>query len=592
VAAGTSSDMIVQSPPGTELSLNMVEGSLTLIAFALPFAAPRLGSPIFSKIEHAFTTLARRRGLAVAVVGLAALLLRLALLPFCPIPLPFVPDDFSFLLAADTFLHGRLANPTPAMWIHFESFHITLLPTYTSMYFPAQGLVLAAGKLLFGHPWFGLLAANALMCATICWMLQAWLPPTWALFGGFLAILRLGLFSYWINTYTGAGAIGAIGGALVLGSLPRLMKTTRLRDAVLMAVGIVLLVTTRPYEGLLLCLPVAIVLGRWMLFGKNRPTAAILLRRAALPLALMILAGASMAYYDYRAFGSPTTLPYTVARNAYAVTPYFVWQKQRPTPVYRNAPMQKFYTGNELEAYRLLHSPNGAITYLAIKILTAFLFFGGLALFPPLFMMRRVFLDKRIRFLVWGALLLAAGMAIQIFLLPHYLAPFTAAFYAIGLQAMRHLRVWKAEGKPVGLTIVRLTVVVCVAMVAVRLLAGPLHIPQKKWPPSEWVNDWYGPGYFGGERAKIQSALEQLPGKQLAIVRYTPNHYPLEEWVYNSADIDNSKVIWARELDSSNNDKLIRYYKDRHVWLVQPDATPATLSAFPVPAQLAAIAEK
>jgi hypothetical protein len=131
------------------------------------------------------------------------------------------PDDFSFLLAADTFAHGRLTNPTPAMWTHFESFHITMQPTYMSMYFPGQGLLLAAGKLLFGNPWFAVLMCSALMCAAICWMLQAWLPPGWALLGGILAMLRLGLFSYWVNTYTGGALITALGGALVLGALPR-----------------------------------------------------------------------------------------------------------------------------------------------------------------------------------------------------------------------------------------------------------------------------------------------------------------------------------------------------------------------------------
>jgi hypothetical protein len=60
----------------------------------------------------------------------------------------------------------------------------------------------------------------------------------------------------------------------VLGALPRLMKTARHRYALLMAAGIVLLAITRPYEGLLLCLPVAIALGRWLLRGKNRPSTA------------------------------------------------------------------------------------------------------------------------------------------------------------------------------------------------------------------------------------------------------------------------------------------------------------------------------
>jgi hypothetical protein len=51
----------------------------------------------------------------------------------------FLPDDFSFLLAGDTFAHGRLTNPTPAMWTHFETIHITMQPTYQSMYFPGRG---------------------------------------------------------------------------------------------------------------------------------------------------------------------------------------------------------------------------------------------------------------------------------------------------------------------------------------------------------------------------------------------------------------------------------------------------------------------
>jgi hypothetical protein len=160
------------------------------------------------------------------------------------------------------------------------------------MYFPSVGLVLAAGKVLFGNPWFGVLCVSALMCAALCWMLQAWLPPGWALLGSFLAIPRLGLFSYWINSYAPGGSIAALGGALVLGSLPRLTKSPRLRYAMLLAIGIVLLATTRPYEGLLLCLPVSVYLGRWLLFSKNRPSMVTLLRLSALPLTLILLTGA------------------------------------------------------------------------------------------------------------------------------------------------------------------------------------------------------------------------------------------------------------------------------------------------------------
>ena len=575
--------MLLSTAPGSGPSLLVIEAGLTAIAIAVAFAWPRLGATWFSPIERAFGRLARRKGLAVAVVGLSALLLRLAILPQFPIPLPFSPNDFSFLLAADTFVHGRLTNPTPAMWTHFESVHITMQPTYMSMYFPAPGLVMAAAKVLFGHPWYGILISCALMCAAICWMLQAWLPPTWALLGGMLAILRLGLFSYWINTYTGGGAISALGGALVLGALPRLMKTARFRYGLLMAVGIVLLATTRPYEGLLLCLPVSVVLGRWIFFGKNLPSAPVLIRRAAFPLALIVAAGAWMAYYDYRAFGSPLILPYTIARNTYAVAPYYVWQSPHPVPNYRHEEMRRFYNESELKGYQKLRTLSGFISQNLSKPGTGLMLFTGLALLPPLIMLPRVLLDRRLRFLVLCVPIWIAGVVIGVFLVPHYLAPYTAAAYAIGLQAMRHLRLWNPEGRSAGRTLVRLTVTLCFLLAGLRLYGEPLHLAPPRLPLSGWVCWWWGPGNFGAERARIEAELEQLPGKQLILVRYSPQHEPWDEWVYNAADIDGSKVIWAREMDAANNLELMRYYKDRHVWLVQPDSQSEEVSPYPMP---------
>ena len=133
--------MSISSPGSHEqaVTLTLLEGGLTAIVLGLSFAWPRLGASWFSRAEIFFSKLARKKGLAVLVVGLSGLVLRLAILPWCSIPLPFVPDDFSFLLASDTFSHGRLTNPTPAMWIHFESIHIDMLPTYMSMYFPDPG---------------------------------------------------------------------------------------------------------------------------------------------------------------------------------------------------------------------------------------------------------------------------------------------------------------------------------------------------------------------------------------------------------------------------------------------------------------------
>jgi hypothetical protein len=559
----------------------LIEAACTLVAVGIAFALPRAGASWFSIIERHFKRLAHRKGLSVALVGLSVLLIRLAILPICPIPLPFVQDDFSFLLAANTFASGRLTNPTPSLWVHFESIQITLHPTYQSMYFPAQGLILAAGKVLFGHPWFGLLCVNALMCAALCWMLQAWLPPSWALLGGIIAVLRIALFSYWINTYSGGGSIAALGSALLLGALPRFIRTPRLRYSLLMAVGVVLLALSRPYEGLLLCVPVGFVLGRWIFAGKNRPTLSFVLRQAALPLALIVAAIGWLGYYDYRAFGNPLTPPYSVDRAEYAAAPYYIWQSPRPEPVYNHKVIHDFYVVEELGYAKRLHTISGFITEnLFFKPLRTLLFFAGFALLPPLIILRRALLDRRTRFLLVCAAIVIAGVMVETWLIPHYFAAVMPAFYALGLQMMRHLRQWKPGGQPVGLAIQRLTVALCFMLAGVRLGAEPMNLSLAKWPSGSWAATWHGPGRLGVERRQIEDKLNQLPGKQLILVRYSPEHSSLDEWVYNAPDIDNSKVIWAREMDKVNNQEIMDHYKERTVWLVQPDSKPVSLTPY------------
>jgi hypothetical protein len=570
--------MILVHTPQSCASLLLVEAGLTATMVAVGFCAPRLAWTSFRRVERTLSVLACRKRLAVAIPGIAMVLLRLAMLPLVPIPLPFLPDDFSFLLASDTFASGRLTNPTPPMWVHFETIHITMNPTYVSMYFPAPGLVMAAGKAAFGHPWFGILLSGALFCSALCWMLQAWLPPTWALLGSMLAVVRLGLFSYWINTYSGGGLIAALGGALVLGAFPRYMRTPHLREGMLLATGLALLVLSRPYEGMLLCLPLAVVFVRWFI-RKSGPVRQLALRSAALPILLLVASGSWLAYYDYRAFGNPLTLPYIVDRNTYAITPYYVWQHARPEPNYHHAALRDFYHQNELTVYEEIHKPLGLVFTTVVKIVMELVFFAGIGLLLPLLMMEHALKDRRIRLLVVCALILVPGILIEIFLIPHYIAPFTAIFYTVGLQCMRHLRVWRPRGRPVGLALVRGCVATCLAMVAIRLAATPLHLATDSWPNPNSCGIVAEPQ--GTERAAIQKILANTPGKQLVLVRYAQGHKPIEEWVYNAPDIDASKVIWARDMDAASNAELIRYYHDRNVWLVQPDLETGRLSPYP-----------
>jgi len=579
-----------QAAATTGLSLMGLEAAFTVIAVALSFAWPRAANAAFTKIESRFMELARRPLLSIFVVGISALTLRVAILPLLPIPVPFTADDFSNLLAADTFAHLRLTNPTPAMWIHFESMHIDMKPSYMSMYFPGEGLMLAAGKILFGNFWLAVPVVAAVMCGALCWMLQAWLPPSWALLGGFIAVLRLGVFSYWTNTYHTAGPIAALGGALILGAFPRFKRGPSARYAFTMAIGAALLVITRPYEGMLLCLAVLAALVYWARrwVRPRRPAAAVIVRGAIPSLALLVAVTCWMGYYDARVFGSPLTPPYAVNRATYALAPYYVWQKPRPEPAYHHTEMRRFYEVDELKDYYRVHSRSGFPFMTLVKALRGILFFSGVLFLPTLFTLPWTLRDRRTRLLVVCLFVLAAGMTAEIYLFPHYLAPFTAAFYAVGLQSMRHLWHWRPGDQPVGVAMVRFTVVICVLLACIRIFDRQLGCPVPGYPVSTWICNWFGPDHFVPERARLERELANNPGGQLAIVRYSAEHDPIEEWVYNCADLDDSKVIWARAMDDAGDRELIRYYSDRKAWLIQPDSPGAEVTPYPLPEQVTA----
>jgi len=70
----------------------LIEFCLTAIAVAVAFVFPNLGASWFESVERLFARLARRRGLSVLVVGLAALVVRVALLPIEPVPEPAIHD--------------------------------------------------------------------------------------------------------------------------------------------------------------------------------------------------------------------------------------------------------------------------------------------------------------------------------------------------------------------------------------------------------------------------------------------------------------------------------------------------------------------
>ncbi len=232
-------------------------------------ASPQWVPQLWTRVVRACRGLAKREMLACAVILALTLGLRAALLPWLGIPQPVIHDEFSYLLAADTYAHGRLANPAHPLWQHFESFQILQQPTYASKYQPLQGLVLAFGQKFFGEPWIVVYLTTGLMCATICWMLQGWIAPELALLG-----------------------------ALALGAVVRMWRRKQFGHAIAWALGLAILVLSRSYDAAIVGAASAAMLF-WFLRKYRTPLKTISVRVALPALVVLLLCMTGVANNDY-----------------------------------------------------------------------------------------------------------------------------------------------------------------------------------------------------------------------------------------------------------------------------------------------------
>jgi hypothetical protein len=519
---------------------------------------------------RAMRRLAARRRLAIAMVGAVALLVCIAL-SARRLPQPAVHDEFSYLLAADTFASGRLSNPTHPFWQHFESFHIIHQPTYASKYPPGQGLALAAGQVLTGVPIAGVWASFALACAATCWMLQGWTRPRWALLGGLMGALHPsfhgglgpGVVGYesWTQTYWG-GAVAMLGGALLFGALPRIWRRQRMTYGLVMGLGLAVLANTRPYEGLVASVPVGLVLLARPLRPWPRSARAAPVKVLAPMAAVLGLSAAAMGYYNWRVTGRPLVMPQQVHEMTYAAAPSFLWESPGPVPEYRHVVMRRLHVDLQRRKYTKQLTAAGLLEHYRLVLGALYGFFVA-SFIMPLLMLPLVLRSGPMRFAALTCLLVLTAVLLTQGAWPHYLAPVTALYLLLVTEGLRHLWVLRLGWLWVGRAAAIATIAFAVLSTA-WFVACSFWITESGW----WL-----------DRSRLAAVLEAAEGKHLVIVSYSRSeHNPNREWVYNRADIDRAHVVWAREMGPARDAELLRYFRDRQAWLLQADARPPKLS--------------
>ncbi len=463
-------------------------------------------------------------------------------------PVPRVHDEFSYLLSADTFLHARLSNPPPRVSAPFETYHVLIEPTYASKYPTGQGLALAAGKALTGEALGGVWMSSAALAAGLAWMCWAWLGRTWAVPATALGTLYLCGLCYWAQSYWG-GTLAALGGTLVFGALPRLTRRAANEPALVFGLGLALWMVTRPFEGLVAALPALL----WFAQSAARRGGKALCVRALLAALAPLAAGVWILLNNRAVTGSYWELPYFVYDRRYAVAPPFLWGRLAGDPQYLTEPVRAYWTGFAREVFERQSDLAGWLGGVLAKTRGFLRFYGSPIMLGCLLGLWHARRQRRVAFaLTTGALLWFSSLS-WTYNLPHYSAPIAALALVLLFAALRQTRRGQA-GFPARGTL-RGAALCAYTLLALACAAG-LRSAQARdvdWP------DW---------RARLERELAALQQPSLVLVSYGERHSVHDEWVYNGADLDTTRVRGARDLGEASNRAVIESYPGRRVWRV------------------------
>jgi len=470
------------------------------------------------------------------------------------IPLPYVHDEFVYLLMGETFSRGELTNPTPEHAEHFRSPHLILEPTYQGKYPVGQALFLAIGQGITGYPIAGVWLSFALASGAVCWLLQAWMPNRWALLGALLFSMHPMISIAWGETYWG-GAVAALGGALVFGSIARLEVRRTWKSAVALGIGLTALANSRPYEGLVASLPAAVWFG-WICWTAIRQgdlkgvATTVLTTLSVLAVGLLMFAS-----YNQAVTGAPWKMPYQV------------WVEQ----TLDTSSIGSLLVDQDASTKKVLGARSGesaggllALPKWQFKLLRHYFFFLRVALIVPLLAVPWILRKQRIAVLVLVYVLVAGCVIVnQHSGWPHYYAPATPLLFVLVVSGIRQM---SASG-------VRLR---CLATVCTFAVIASGALAQWEWsgspyePSKQWVY----------ARAEVEQFLGERDRGQVVAVRYHKGRDVGDEWVWNTGRPNSQKVIWVHALDEASLNELLQDHTERDAWILNVGRTNCRLRRY------------
>ncbi len=534
----------------------LVQLPICVVVIATAFIWPRINSSGFRTLENGLKGISTQPYASALLIATIAILCRAALIPLIHVN-PLIPDEISLRLQADTYLNGRISNPSIDS-ADFTSIYTLLKPSYASIYPALRSFPLALGRLIGLDFWFGAWLTAVALCIITYWALRAFVSPPYALIAALIAVARFAIFSPWVNSYFGAAST-AIGGLLLIGGFARLVRKPTLSSGFFVGAGVFIVMVTRPFEGMMFSIPVAI--GILAHFLKSREQRGPLIGPGLVAASLVLAGFAVSAVHNQAVTGDWRAAPYTFYQKVSGASPAFLFAPSPPPRAQPRYAPERDILAAETNDFARGKTLRGIASAEASRFEQYWNFYVGFALTLP-FVIGLMCILTRLT-LVLASAMLVAGLMVETFDWAQYASPAFGVVMVCIAMGLQRLRRYAPGGRPIGMSLSRLLPLGILVGSAVPLTSvisanANLELPSIGGSSCCWIPR-------ESAHSAVQRALSRYDGRKFVVVDTGPTSPRMLFVVYNDADVVRSPIVWLNE-DAQLNPHTFSRYPGRAIW--------------------------